>query len=219
VSTNNNQNTISEFFYFASPIYIINLPQHLEAVKKVSEESLAEIKKRHGNACINYQGINFSNDPRLDKFSLEILNIGWDLLDNQGFNMSNYRTTFHEMWCQEHRKGSRMDQHVHGHGSQLIAFYFLETPENGAKPVFHDPRPGKLQIALPQKDITKVTAASDEINFTVQPGDLIISNAYLQHSFSQHENEVQPTKFVHMNMSVFYSPKEPISSFPQAEVI
>jgi hypothetical protein len=45
-------------------------------------------------------------------------------------------------------------------GIQLVGFYFLDLPENSSRLVIHDPRPGKVQIDLPEYDEKNVTFAS-----------------------------------------------------------
>jgi hypothetical protein len=110
------------------------------------------------------------------------------------------------MWTQEHHKHSAMDAHVHGFGSQIVGFYFLETPEGGSNVVFHDPRAGKLQIDLPEQDINMATPASKAINFTPKPGMMIFANSWLAHSFTRHAAEL-PIKFVHFNLTVIHQPQ------------
>lgn len=96
---------------------------------------------------------------------------------------------------------SGMEQHVHMFGAQIVGFYFLEAPENSSRVVFHDPRPGKVQINLPEQDQSMATVASHMINFQPKPGLLIFSNAWLPHSFTRHASD-KPLKFVHFNLTV-----------------
>jgi hypothetical protein len=72
--------------------------------------------------------------------------------------------------------------------------------------VFHDPRPGKLQGFLPEFNTSEATLASSMINFEPKPGMLIISNAWLPHSFTRHGSD-EPLTFVHFNLSVTYTPQ------------
>jgi uncharacterized protein (TIGR02466 family) len=108
-----------------------------------------------------------------------------------------------------------MEQHVHGYGSQIVGFYFIETPENCSRVVFHDPRSAKIQIDLPEQDMTMATPASKMINFVPKPGLLVFANAWLAHSFTRHASE-QPIKFVHFNVSVLQA-QEP--AIPPAEIV
>ena len=155
---------------------------------------------------------NYFGDPRMADFSEFVGGTAWNILNEQGYAMQDKAVSFTEMWTQEHHKHSAMDAHVHGFGSQVVGFYFLETPENCSKIVFHDPRAAKVQIDLPEQDINTATPASKAINFTPKPGLMIFANSWLAHSFSRHAAEL-PIKFVHFNLTVI-----PTSQLP-AEII
>jgi uncharacterized protein (TIGR02466 family) len=129
--------------------------------------------------------------------------------------MTNVSVMVDAVWTQEHHKHSLMEQHVHGFGTQLVGFFFLETPENCSRAMFHDPRGGKVQINLPEADMSVATPASNTINFAPEPGMMLISNAWLPHSFGRHGSD-KPIKFVHFNLSVRYNQT---CAAPAAEVI
>jgi hypothetical protein len=121
--------------------------------------------------------------------------------------MTGASTFFTEMWTQEHHKHSLMEQHVHGNGAQLVGFYFLETPENCSKALFYDPRPGKVQVNLPEADMGQVTPASNAMGIEAKPGTLIFANAWLPHGFTRHASD-KPIRFVHFNIGVEYAPAQ-----------
>ena len=148
---------------------------------------------------------NYFADPRLVEFAQFIGGTAWNILNEQGYAMQDKSTTFMEMWTQEHYKHSAMDQHVHGFGSQIVGFYFLEAPENCSRLVIHDPRAGKVQIDLPEQDMNMVMPASRMINFTPKPGMMIFTNSWLAHSFTRHAADL-PIKFVHFNLAVQQAP-------------
>jgi len=205
--------------HFPCPIYIIERPDFLAAVSTVSEESLAEQRKTHHLDEIYpvYMKGSYYGDSRVASFAEFVGATAWNILSEQGYAMQNKLVQFTEMWTQEHHKHSSMEAHVHGFGSQVVGFYFLETPENCSKVVFHDPRSAKVQIDLPEQDITMATPASKAINFTPKPGMLIFANSWLMHSFSRHAAE-QPIKFVHFNLTVIDQPQACALS-PAAEII
>jgi uncharacterized protein (TIGR02466 family) len=191
---------------FPSVIYIIERPDFLDAVSSVSDENL-EIQRKKQDLNEIYPVLmteSFFADPRLKEFSGFIGATAWNILNEQGYNMQNFNTTFLEMWTQEHHKHSAMDQHIHGHGSQIVGFYFLETPENCSRVVFHDPRAAKAPIDLPEQDMGAATFASKMINFEPKPGTLMFANAWLAHAFTRHAAET-PIKFVHFNLGVQYA--------------
>jgi uncharacterized protein (TIGR02466 family) len=213
------QNTqLQVAYHFPCPIYIIERPDFLEAVNTVSEEAL-EVQRttqKLDEIYPVYMSGNYFADPRIVEFSQFVGATGWNILNEQGYAMQDNGMSFMEMWTQEHHKHSAMDQHVHGFGSQIVGFYFLETPENCSKVVFHDPRFGKLQIDLSEQDTTKATPASKAINFTPKPGMMVFANAWLAHSFTRHASDL-PIKFVHFNLSVIQQPQ--ISPVPPAAEI
>jgi uncharacterized protein (TIGR02466 family) len=189
--------------HFPSSIYLIERPDFLDIVNEVSEETLeTQRKDRDLNEIYPvYMTANYTNDPRIAKFSEFVGATAWNILNEQGYAMSDKAVQFTEMWTQEHHKHSSMDQHVHGHGSQIVGFYFLETPEDCSRVVFHDPRSAKVQIDLPEQDMSIATPASKMINFTPKPGLMIFANSWLAHSFTKHAAEL-PIKFVHFNLNV-----------------
>lgn len=216
------QNTQLEVaFHFACPIYLIERPDFLPMVTEVSEESLAaQHKERHIDEIypVMMSG-NYYSDPRVAKFSEFVGATAWNILNEQGYAMQDKVVSFMEMWTQEHHKHSAMDQHTHGYGSQIVGFYFLETPENCSRVVFHDPRAGKAQIDLPETDMSNATIASKMINFQPKPGLMIFANAWLAHSFTRHAAD-KPIKFVHFNLSVQMAQQAQVApTAPAAEVI
>jgi len=194
-------------YHFPTAVYIIDRPDFLEMVNVVSEEALEKQRKEKklNEIFPLFMSENFFADSRLVEFAQFIGGTAWNILNEQGYAMQDKTTTFMEMWTQEHYKHSAMDQHVHGYGSQIVGFYFLEAPENCSHVVFHDPRAGKVQIDLPEQDMNAATPASRMINFTPKPGMMIFANSWLAHSFTRHAADL-PIKFVHFNLAVQQAP-------------
>jgi uncharacterized protein (TIGR02466 family) len=211
------QNTKLEVaHFFSSPIYLIERLDFLEIVSKVSEEHLEKQRKKHriGEIYPVYMSENYHQDTRLDEFCGFIGGTAWNILNEQGYAMSDRALVFTEMWTQEHYKMSGMEQHIHGYGSQIVGFYFLETPENCSRVLFHDPRAGKVQIDLPEQDENFATQASKIVNFVPKPGLMVFANSWLAHSFTRHTAD-KPIKFVHFNLTVQAALPPP----PPAEVV
>ena len=205
--------------HFPCPIYIIERPDFFETINVVSEEALKVQRKEHNLDEIYpvYMTGNYFGDSRIAGFSEFVGATAWNILNEQGYAMQDKAVSFTEMWTQEHHKHSSMEAHVHGFGSQIVGFYFLETPENCSHVVFHDPRSGKVQIDLPEQDLNKATPASKAINFTPKPGMMIFTNSWLSHSFTRHAAE-QPIKFVHFNLTVIPAPQAGTVP-PAAEIV
>ncbi len=206
-------------YHFPCPIYIIERPDFLDVVNTVSEEALVARRKEHNLDEIYpvYMTNNYFGDSRMAGFSEFVGATAWNILNEQGYAMQDKAVQFTEMWTQEHHKHSAMDAHVHGFGSQIVGFYFLETPEGGSNVVFHDPRAAKVQIDLPEQNMSMATPASRMINFTPKPGMMIFANSWLMHSFTRHAAE-QPMKFVHFNLTVISQPQTCVLP-PAAEII
>lgn len=194
-------------YCFPSIVVTAFKPEFLEAVNAVSDEQLAQQPDDINEIFPAKMSGDFSQDPRLADFCTFIGKSAWEILRNQGHDMQNASTFFTEMWTQEHHKHSLMEQHVHGNGAQLVGFYFLETPENCSKALFYDPRPGKVQINLPEADMGEITPASNMIGFEAKPGTMIFANSWLPHGFTRHGSD-EPIKFVHFNINVEYAPAQ-----------
>ena len=192
------------YSFFPSNVYTIDAPEFLEDVTSVFEEF---IKKRKESEILSnelYPAIMTEymfNDERIKPLCAFIGETAWDILSKQGYNMNLFGTTFTEIFGQEHPKNSAMEQHFHGHGDQIVGFYFLNSPENSSKVLIHDPRPAKVIINLPETDNSKATPASTIINFEPKAGQLFFTNAWLAHSFTRHGND-EPLKFIHFNIGV-----------------
>ena len=194
-------------YLFSCPVYFIQRPDFLEDVTAVSEEYLTEARK---NQTLNelypvYMTESYFDESRIRAFAEFVSGTAWNILNEQGYAMQSNAVSFMEMWTQEHYLHSAMDQHVHGHGSQITGFYFLETPEDCSRVLFHDPRAGKAQIDLPEYEMTNATTASKMINFEPKPGMLIFSNSWLAHAFTRHGAD-KPIKFVHFTLGVSQTP-------------
>ena len=214
------QNTqLQVAYHFPCPIYLIERPDFLETVNTVSEEALETARKTQTLNEIYpvvMSGSYFA-DPRMAGFSEFVGATAWNILNEQGYAMQDKVVQFTEMWTQEHHMHSAMDAHVHGFGSQIVGFYFLETPENCSRVVFHDPRAAKVQIDLPEQDMSAATPASKMINFEPKPGLMIFANSWLMHSFTRHAAEL-PIKFVHFNLTVQMA-QPAACPMPAAEIV
>jgi hypothetical protein len=198
------QQSLDVDYFFACPVYSISCPDFLKSVSKVSDESLIESKStaEMNQLWPHMMSGDFSQDSRIGDFTQYVLSTCWNVLVSQGYMMENYDLGFTAMWSQEHHQNSDMPEHVHSDFSQLVAFYFLEVTDDGSAMVLHDPRPGKVQIDLQPQDIKNITHASRQVFIKPKAGDLIITNAYLAHSFTRNMSKT-PTKFVHMNIAAW----------------
>lgn len=212
------QTQLQVAYHFPCPIYVIERPDFLDAVKAVSNEQL-EVARKERDLDELYPVVmsgNYYADARVTDFANFVGATAWNILQEQGYAMDGKVVQFTEMWTQEHHKHSSMEQHVHGFGVQIVGFYFLETPEDSSRVVFHDPRAGKVQNDLPEQNMTNATPASRMVNFEAKEGRLIFSNSWLPHSFTRHASD-KSIKFVHFNLTVTQA--QLACTMPAAEVI
>jgi uncharacterized protein (TIGR02466 family) len=188
---------------FTSYLYLAKKPEFLDSVKKVSQnqlDCLLECGERNSIYPV-LQTNNFAYHPEILEFCQYIGKAGWHILKQQGYNMDYHSVVINSLWCQDHAKFSGQEEHIHGMGSQLSGFYFLETPNESCHAVFHDPRVAKIYAGLPESNIQDITPASNSIRFKPEPGLMMISNSWLPHSFTKNASE-QNMKFIHFNLSV-----------------
>jgi uncharacterized protein (TIGR02466 family) len=190
------------FTYFPTLVYTVKRPEFLAPVRAVCDEHIAKAKQKKLDEIYPvYMTNSFYDDPRIADFSQAVGQMAWEILAGQGYAMQGLSTMFTEMWCQQHYKHSSMEQHVHGFGSQIVGFYFTQTPEDCSRVVFHDPVPGRVMAGLGEADGNMASAASRMINFQPEPGMLIFTNSWLAHSFTRHAAK-KPIQFVHFNLAV-----------------
>ena len=206
----------NQFDYFPSSVYLLDKPEYLETVKAVSDTYIAKSTQEVDALHPCKMTEDFRAEPAMHDFNMYVLNTAWNVLKSQGYAMDKYSTVFSSLWTQDHDTGSSMAEHIHGGGIQLTAFYFLDVPEESSKAIFHDPRASKVIIALEEEDNTQATQASRMVNFTPKAGMLMISNAYLPHSFTKNGAN-KALQFVHMNINVI--PSQAHSCQAPAEVI
>ena len=218
---------LETYVYFPCPVYKINKSEYLDAVRTVMKEQIDEIKKTRKIDPIFplYQTGILLGDKRIKPFADYVGATAWNILESQGYNMNNLSVYFQELWGQEHHKHSLHEEHVHGHGCQLVGFYFLDTPKDSSRLVIHDPRPAKRLVNLPEANMSAVTMGSTAVNFQPKAGDLYFLPSWIPHSFGRHGNK-SPLRFIHFTVGVSHTaatidvdtglPPEPISD---AEVV
>ena len=200
-----NQIPVNEGYFFATTVYQVDAKKHLETTRKVALEYLKKSEEQH--KCLNdlypvRMTENMYNDPRLLDLATLIVQMSWNILDAQGNKMEDYNTVFLSMWAQEHHKYSLMEQHAHGENAQIVGFYFLDVPENSrTRMTLFDPRPAKVQINLPEKNMSDITYSSNTVSFEPQPGMIFFTNAWVPHSFTRNGSD-KPVRFIHFNIGV-----------------
>ena len=62
----------------------------------------------------------------------------------------------------------------------------------------------KIYADIPEQNVCQATVASQAINFTPRPGQLMFINSWLPHSFGKNPSE-ETFRFIHFNISLGYN--------------
>ena len=179
---------------------------YIEASKKNLKESIDKRNKKFGNKGDMgnvFHSTSLINDPNFLELQNYVGATAYNLLGEMGFDLTNYEVFITEMWVQEFAKkgGGHHTLHTHWNG-HISGFYFLKASDATSMPVFDDPRPGNVMNLLPEKDKTKLTYASSQVNFKVKPGRMIFFPSYMPHQYIV-DMGYEPFRFIHWNCKAF----------------
>ena len=199
--------------YFKCPIWFADAPQFVEDLNKASDKYIKTAKKNlkkdiakrnkkfgdKGDRGYVYQTTSLIKDPSFSEIQNYIIATSHNLLTEMGFDLKDYQIFMTEMWVQEFAKkgGGHHTLHTHWNG-HMSGFYFLKASEKTSRPLFEDPRAGNMMNLLPQKDMTKITYASYQVNYEVKPGRMIFFPSYLPHQYVV-DMGYEPFRFIHWN--------------------
>jgi len=209
---------LHSFFFFDTILYKAELPEYLKdknfmdvcnehtdkAILNAGPTIVARCKKLEtdiGDHGMSYHSqAELYKDDRIAEFELLIRNTSRNILEQQGFELTNYSLDYTEMWIQKFatKGGGHQDTHVHW-DNHISGFYFVECSDKTSKPIFHDPRQGRMMLNLPIKDHSKLCPAMERQIFTVKHGTLLLFNSWLPHQFSV-DNGIDPFRFIHFNL-------------------
>ena len=175
---------------------------YVEEAKKNMKKEIDERNKKFGNKGDRgfvYQSQSLINDPSFMVFQNYIGATSHNLLVEMGYDLTNYQVFTTEMWVQEFAKEGGGTQYIHTHwNGHISGFYFLKTSESTPRPILCEPRSGRLMNLLPEKDIKKVTYASNQINYDVKPGSIIFTPSFLPHMYPP-DMGYSTFRFIHFN--------------------
>ena len=179
--------------------------EHTDKAIKNTQQKIEERQKKY-NLAIKDHGMSYHSesklyeDDRFYNFELLVRNTAYNILTDQGFDLSNHTLDYTEMWIQKfaHDGGGHQDTHVHW-DNHISGFYFVDCSERTSKPIFHDPRQGRMMLNLPIKDHSKLCPAMERQIIKVKPGTLLMFNSWLPHQFSV-DDGIDPFRFIHFNI-------------------
>jgi hypothetical protein len=203
--------------FFNSCISVEEDISWLNSLSNFSNKYITEAIENNKKNFINNKDFGLShhstpltNDVNFLSFIKFICKKSHKFLDDQGYDLENYLLVIKDLWVQEFSKdgGGHHSTHTHSNG-HVSGFYFLKCSPKTSYPIFHDPRPGKMMIQLPEKDVKKITDASEKIPCSPKPGTFVLFNSYLGHEFSV-DHGIEPFRFIHFNIQAV--PKELINN-------
>jgi len=199
--------------FFKCPIWFADETSFVESLNKASDPyikaSQKNLKKQidernkkfgdKGDMGHVFHSTTLIGDPAFLNLQNYVIGTSRNLLQEMGFDLTNYEVYITELWVQEFAKkgGGHHTLHTHWNG-HISGFYFLKASEKTSLPMFEDPRPGNVMNLLPEKDKTKVTDASSQIQYKVQPGRMIFFPSYLPHQYIV-DMGYEPFRFIHWN--------------------
>ena len=187
---------MNRYDYFSSSIYREEHPDWVGYTRQV-------VQKYYDQAASNDtldQTVHMANDPDL-KFLVDYLVLAADtILREQGYDMDKYELYVSGLWGQDVKCNGGTNVHVHKN-SQICGWFFLETPEGSAYPVYHEPRMNKQMIELDYARSNELVPASSEVHFNnIKPGTILMANSWIQHQLIQNNSQAQ-TRSVHFIIS------------------
>jgi len=199
--------------YFKCPIWWVDEPKFVKQLNKASDKYIEESKKNL-KKDIDERNKKFGNkkdmgnvfhsttligDPNFTALQNYVGATSHNLLTEMGFDLTQYQVFITELWVQEFAKsgGGHHTLHTHWNG-HISGFYFLKASEKTSTPLFEDPRAGNIMNLLPEKDRSKITYASSQINYQVKPGRMIFFPSYMPHQYIL-DMGYEPFRFIHWN--------------------
>ena len=184
------------YTYFPSAIYREEHPDWVGYTLQVAQKYYAAAQ----NGGVMAQTDHMANDPDL-KFLVDYLVLASNtILREQGYDVDKYELYVSGLWGQDVKCNGSTNVHVHKN-SQICGWFFLETPEGGSYPVYHDPRMNKQMIELDYVQSTELTNASTTVHFNnVQPGTILMANSWMQHQLTPNMAQTE-TKSIHFIVS------------------
>lgn len=185
------------FAYFPAIVYRDERP---DLIEKTLPSAMKHLDKVRNSMWAMLQSEHIANDPDMRELSDYVLWSSVDILRTQGYAVEKYDFYLQGFWAQELPKETGTNVHVHKN-SQICGWFFLETPENGAYPVYHDCRSNKGMVELDFIQDREITNATNCIHFNnVVPGTVLFSNSWMNHQLVG-GNSQTPTRCIHFIVS------------------
>ena len=185
------------YAYFPAIVYRDERPDLVEKVLPTCVQALDQVRQP---GLPMLQSAHLAHDPALREVADYLLLSAVDMLRGQGYSTDKYDFYLSGLWAQETAKGAGTNVHVHKN-SQVCGWFFLEVPEGGAYPIYHDTRMNKAMVELDFVQGDEISNATSVIHFNnMIPGSVLFSNSWMQHQLVSGPSEA-PTRCIHFIVS------------------
>jgi uncharacterized protein (TIGR02466 family) len=185
------------FAYFPAIVYRDERPDLIERILPTCLEHLGRVRDQASLMC---QSAFLAHEPALRELSDYLLVSAVEILREQGYAVERYDFHISGLWAQEVKKGAGTNVHVHKN-SQISGWFFMDVPEHGAYPVYHDTRTNKAMVELDFVQGEEVENATSMINFNnMQSGSVLFANSWMQHQLVGGSSD-DPTRCIHFIIS------------------
>ena len=199
--------------YFSSPIYHELKKEWVEKLDNLSNPYIKQARDKQKEVnekrlTVGYKndiGATYHSEPlepdeNFRFFHNYMAEKSRYILDDMGYDMSNYGLIFTESWVQEFSFNGAGHHWFHTHSNAHVSgFFFLKCSDLTSRPMFQDPRVAHVPLKLKEKNPEKITNANDLVNFKVEPGSVMLFPAYMSHAY-QVDHGIEPFRFIHINM-------------------
>jgi uncharacterized protein (TIGR02466 family) len=199
--------------YFKSPVYNERRPEWVDNLNKLCDPYIAQARKDQEENNKKRLTVGYKNDigqtyhsgplepdPNFAEFHRYMATKARWVLDDMGYDVEKYNLIYTESWVQEFSLNGAGHHWFHTHSNNHISgFYFLKASDKTSRPMFQDPRTAHVPLKLKEKNSNNVSNANDIINYTPEPGMLMLFPAYLSHAY-QVDHGLEPFRFIHINM-------------------
>lgn len=188
---------MESFSYFPAIVYRDERPDLIEKVLPICKHYLDQVRQPNWPMI---QSDHLAGHPDMKDIANYLLQSSVGILQEQGYNITQYEFYLQGLWAQEVAKNGGTNVHVHKN-SQICGWFFLESPEGGAYPVYHDTRMNKSMIELDFVQTNDITNATNTIYFNnMKPGTVLFSNSWMQHQLVSGTSE-RPSLCIHFIVS------------------
>jgi uncharacterized protein (TIGR02466 family) len=199
--------------YFKSPVYNERRPEWVDNLNKLCDPYIAQARKDQEENNKKRLTVGYKNDigqtyhsgplepdPNFAEFHRYMATKARWVLDDMGYDVEKYNLIYTESWVQEFSLNGAGHHWFHTHSNNHISgFYFLKASDKTSRPMFQDPRTAHVPLKLKEKNSNNVSNANDIINYTPEPGMLMLFPAYLSHAY-QVDHGLEPFRFIHVNI-------------------